>query len=424
MPSVGEPGGSIDGETARLIRILLCEEQDSWSEPRDAIPDELTWKGGEAATNAVITALASDTCWLVRQASATALGYIKSDAVVPALAKALGVDVDETVRLTIVKTLAEYKADAAGAVPALVEAATADVSRQVRRSAIKHLGDIAATAAVPALCGILALPCECVKRYCVCSELRTAAMLAVAQIGDRSSVPTLCELLARPGEKNSWYRREAAALKKIADPSAVSALTQALARETCAETRKEAAEALGRIGLEARPAIPTLVEALAADDENVRHEAAKSLATITELNKKAGGGVKAAAPDHWQGRDPEHRTLHVVDAEGIQFTTEPRDTFEKLSRWLGLGEVLLGWPNDESPSQVAIAEEAARRGMPIKRGTVRSYINQIEDRMGGVPILVAVQESGRASEFADGAKARLAVVRNALSARVRSLEGK
>ncbi len=199
---------------------------------------------------------------------------------------------DSDVRRLAAKSLAEMGTEAKAAAPALIVALKSDKDLFVRRFAAQALGEVGADpkAAVPALRGALREDRK---------ELVEAAILALGKLGP-TAVPPLVEALkggaASPG-KNSP--------KKGPAPT-----------DHTAFLRAKAAEALGQIGEDAKPAVPALVAAL--KDAGVRTEAATALGNIGPAAKEAVTPLQDAAADKANRRDKAFRQAALDAVKKIQ----------------------------------------------------------------------------------------------------------
>jgi HEAT repeat protein len=118
---------------------------------------------------------------------------------------------------------------------------------------------------------------------------RLNAALALGQIGPEAKLAIPALVAALDDEGRLTRVEVACALWRInKHPAAIPALLKVL-KERERGWRRQAAEALGRLGPGAKAAVPALVEALWDDDESVRQRAAQSLKRIDpEAAKKAG----------------------------------------------------------------------------------------------------------------------------------------
>jgi HEAT repeat protein len=139
-------------------------------------------------------------------------------------------------------------------------------------------------------------------------EVRRLAVEALVRIGE-SAVPALGEALKDQGE---WVRVGAAeALGRIGPEakSAVPALVEAL-KDQIVGVRRRAAEALGIIGSEAKSAVPALVEALKGQDAEVREGAAEALGRI-------GPEAKSAVPALGEALKDQDKWVRLRAAEAL-----------------------------------------------------------------------------------------------------------
>ncbi len=186
---------------------------------------------------------------------------------------------DDPLRIAAIRALGGFGREAAGAVPQLVRALGDDDPR-VRWFAIEALALIgpAAKAAVPAL--VEALRSHDLA-YALASEdsdalkdgpIRLIAAFALGRIGPeaRAAIPDLIAALSGP---DSRVRGEAARALGLIGPearAAVPALIRLVTRGTVAEVAERAAEALGRLG---SVAVPAVIEMLHDADPEVRETA-------------------------------------------------------------------------------------------------------------------------------------------------------
>ena len=163
--------------------------------------------------------------------------------------------------------------------------------------------------------------------------LRIAAMQALGSFGSAAApaVPALIRALGDPDLRIRWFAIESLALIGPEARAAVPSLIEALRSKDVADAgvlrgngvfmfgamddgpiRLIAAEALGRIGPDAKAAIPNLIAALSGPDSRVRSEAARAL----------GGIGPAAAP-----AIPE--LIRILTRGPIDHSTTRRTAFRK-----------------------------------------------------------------------------------------------
>ncbi len=106
--------------------------------------------------------------------------------------------------------------------------------------------------------------------------------LVVAQEGISSRVPTLIEALKDPDSDVGYGAAQALGRIGPEAKAAVPALIKALVDDPRNTVRSHAAQALGQIGPEAKAAVPALIEALKDENENVRNAADGALRKITD----------------------------------------------------------------------------------------------------------------------------------------------
>jgi len=174
------------------------------------------------------------------------------------------------------KTLGKIRASDAKLV--LIEALK-DKDHFVIGCAAEALADIGAKDAVPALIELLKDK----------ENFRRMVVYALGEIGDPSAIPALIEALK---DEEEWVRSSAAeALGKMRDKSVIPVLIEALKNEDDSdeEVISEAAKALGKIGPEAKDAVPALINVLNYEYGNVKQYAAEALGNI-------GSEVKGTIP--------------------------------------------------------------------------------------------------------------------------------
>ncbi len=280
---------------------------------------------GPAAKDAVpaLVLALEDGSWGVRANAACALGKIgsTSDGVIPALEACLD-DTGPLVRMDVATALVRLGKAETG-IPILMRSLK-DPSRTSERAEaarrLAHLGP-AAQPAIPALA-------EALKDEAEYARLGAAEAFAILGKPDEA-VPVLIDLL-RNGRELRMREYAASALGQIgpAAEAAVPALASAL--DTRDEDRREAAaEALGNIGPAAREAVPALSIALrnrkaglkrtapglvdfdyeGADSESARKAAAVALGKIGSEAKDAIPALREALKD-----DSAHVRRAAADA--------------------------------------------------------------------------------------------------------------
>jgi HEAT repeat protein len=199
------------------------------------------------------------------------------DAMVDALIKQL-TDPDSDMRRGAAKKLAELGKDAQTAGPALITAAKTDKDLFVRRFATQALGEVGADpkTAVPALSALLK---EDVK------ELTEAAIGSLGKMG-AAAVPALADVLKA---KSTTAKPKKGDKKTPATPDRTAFL------------RAKAAQMLGEMGADAKPAVPALIGAL--KDTAIRIDAATALGNIGPAAKDAVSALKEATTGKGNKKD-------------------------------------------------------------------------------------------------------------------------
>jgi hypothetical protein len=171
------------------------------------------------------------------------------------------------------------------ALPALADCAASDLNILMRLDAVGVIGSFRKTAAtaVPALAARLGEDAD--------MEVRQAAAQALGQIGQPECVAPLIEALAQ-GNDDVRYAA-ALALGAVGKP-AVAALEAALASPN-SDVQRYAAFAAAKIGADAAPCLPSLLELTAKKDELVRGNAADALGRMGD--KGVVPALKALAKD-------------------------------------------------------------------------------------------------------------------------------
>ena len=191
----------------------------------------------------------------VAAAAAFALGKIQATSAVPRLIEALG-HKDRLVRRGAAESLGRLGRAATGAVDALI-GLLEDEDWHVPHLAATALGRIGpeARAAIPALTAIVADERND-------TQLRHSAAEALGRLGPeaRAAIPALIETLSGESAHVAW---QAAATLGVFGGQAVPGLIEAFSSESSdRKVRCRAADALGRIGPDARCAAEALIEAL------------------------------------------------------------------------------------------------------------------------------------------------------------------
>ena len=276
--ALGEIGPRSRAAVTALIGALKDEETNVRCQAELALA--LIDPGAGAAVPALIEAL-RDKDKHVRWVAGKALARIGpgAKAAVPALIEALK-DEGENVRWMAGYALEEMGSDARAAVPALIEALK-DEDEGVRAEAAEALAEIDPNVrvAVPVLLKML----EDELRH-----RRSRAAAALGKIGPDVEAAVSAFIDASKDKRTHVWGNYA--LFKIASrPDTIPALIEAMGDEN-GDVREEAADALGRIGPDARAAVPALTKALSDEHEGVRYYAALALAAI---GPDAGAAVPA-----------------------------------------------------------------------------------------------------------------------------------
>lgn len=312
---------------------------------------------GPAAIPALTAALRQERHWYVRKAAAYALGALGVQAreALPALIEALA-DVDgDAVAPAAVEAIRMIDPESAtDAAPRLVEIAREQQSdeywRELQRrgtvpaqiprlaEALSGTRDLAAAPSAPLWVPLLA---ECLKNRR--EETRQWALKTLRKLGPAAApaVPALVEALghskmqaqaaAALGEIGPGAREAVPALRAMLQdrsPSLRSAAAQALAtiepapaagdvaafaaalRDPDPGQRIAAAIALARLGPDAAPALPALVEATRDEDSRVRHEAVKALGAM-------GPGATAAVSASVEALGDQDGTVSAAAASAL-----------------------------------------------------------------------------------------------------------
>jgi len=227
---------------------------------------------------------------------------------VPNLIEALE-DESTYMRVRAVEALGKIGPYAKAAVPALIET-LGDTSREnwnedlllwsgPALEAAIALGKIGEHAAVPALTKVLKDEKEVVS-------VRGAAAVALGTIGDKASVPILCKTLNDEKEVVSVRGAAAVALGTIGYEATLPFLFKISCTAENYEFREAAGFALRKIG---KSAIAFLVKALESEDNHIRYYAALHLGKI-------GPDAKVAVPTLIELIDDEYMGTMAIEALG------------------------------------------------------------------------------------------------------------
>ena len=239
--------------------------------------DTETPEPGERVVQAFISAMADPDASVRRQA-ARALGRVRGERALDALARALGADSDADVRSAAARALGRARRSEAAAALA---GALDDADAEVRRQAAWALGNIRSREAVQALVAAL---------RDTDPEVQDQAAWALGNIRDPAAMDGLRDALRNAGD---GARRQAAwALGNIRSREAVSALAGALDDED-PDVQQQAAWALGNI--RDASAVDGLVAALRSAADDARQQAAWALGNIRA--ERAVDGLVAALRD-------------------------------------------------------------------------------------------------------------------------------
>ncbi len=360
---VDERWASLRPVTAQDGRRTFTDLQDR--EARRRAVEELGRSGDERQVTPLVEALRGDRDFLVRSAAAEALGNLKSELGLPALAAALD-DVSPDVRAAAALALARLGRPEA--LPPL-RRRLQDAESLVRSAAAQALGKLGDAQALPELVRCLtdAEP-----------EVRTSVAEALGALGRREAVEPLLRML---GDSNLYVRSRAAmALGMLGDPRAIPAVSELLLDKE-RTVRASAAESLGRF--RDRQAILPLLEALRDREAAVRQNAAFALGKIGD--ETAADGLMDAM------RDEDARVrARAVDALGA--LTVPR-TLDAIVDSLRDGDALvrtlavqaLGNFKDDRATEALVQTLAADDAL-LRRRAVESLA-----KIGDARTLPAVQ---------------------------------
>lgn len=267
--AIGRFGGAAQVAVPQLAEAL--QDDDATIRAASARALGSIGPNAKAAVSALAAAL-DDEIGTVTIAAAEALGAI-GKAAVPALVERLK---DPNLNSLAATILGEIGPDAAAAVPRLVKLLSAD-DEATKTEALLALAAIGpnAIAAAPELLSLLNSKAK---------FGRGGAAYVLAKIGAKTAIPLLTQTINEEGY-DSLQMASAWALVTLAPDNAdfarlaVPHLTAGLSSKRSL-VRREAADALGRIGGPAEAAVPSLVAALNDPAPDVRAEAVVALAKI------------------------------------------------------------------------------------------------------------------------------------------------
>ena len=243
-----------EGRLAERLRQLAGAEERSWEDVLEAI--------------SLTQALAHPDPIVRLRAALQSPGTSTAE-----LLPALTAELDPAVQEVLVWALARQPDAAAAAIRLL-----ASPEARVRALMVRLLGKVRDPLTAPAIATALDDPDR---------QVVNAAVNALGRLGEPDTIPALADLLGSPLVKPLDLIETLAGFGE----QAVAAVAERLAAGG-AETRAQAAEALGRLGSAA--AIPRLAAALADDDREVRLAA---LLALGELGPEARPAVEEALDD-------------------------------------------------------------------------------------------------------------------------------
>jgi len=204
-------------------------------------------------------------------------------------------------------------------IPALIEAlryeGTFAIQERVRSHAAGALAErgTAAEAAIPALVQTIKTDPE--------YGVRLSSASALGSLGPKGA-EALRLLLHTIGDEDRWGVVHSLGKMGPLGAVAVSELVKVLKSDPDWKLRQAAAEALGRIGLDARAAVPALIRALRDENEHVRYHAIQSLGIMGPYARDAIPALKKALRDKYsEARKAAAEALKSVQgADGSQAT--------------------------------------------------------------------------------------------------------
>jgi HEAT repeat protein len=313
--SLGQVGPSAAPATAELIATL----KDASDTVRCQAAESLSRVGGPATevVNALVGQLA-DPNPALQLAVLRSLGALKQDAAsaTEALVPLLRAS-DEAVRQAAAEAIGQIGAMPPEALRQLTDALESG-DNLVRAQTAEVLGNIgeSAAAATPVLVEALADDND---------RVRAKAAEALGKLGE-SATDAVPELVRALKDQDNWVSALAAeALGEIGAASdgpaparVVSGLMRSL-RHTNPHVREKAAESLGKLGNDARPALPGLERAAENDQETaVRRQAIWALGEAGSLSDSGTRIVLAAIED-------PHPELRATALEALGKRAEPTD---------------------------------------------------------------------------------------------------
>lgn len=296
-------------------------------------------------------------------------------------------DPDPEVRRKTAAALGERSADAANVVPQLVERLH-DPQEEVREAAIDSLARLA-PASVAALIDLFGHPK---------SELRQRAARALGKAGAPAAraVPNL--IAALPDADLKLSREIVAALAGIGKP-AVEPLIQSLSSAP-PRGRPGAAEALGLIGADAAPALPSLRERLKDPDSKLQQAArtagrrirarTRPLAEMIAELKHEDANARAEAADELATLGPGAKEALPALLEGLKDLTDRKQPVVSLQQAIAAQ----GWA--AHPPLLALLQKGTR---PLWARAVPPLLRiSLVSPSESVPVLVATLRGPHAGE--------------------------
>ncbi len=214
---------------------------------------------------------------------------------------------DAEVRRNAAKALQHMGPEAKAAIPVLIEVLQ-DKDKLVRANAARALGKIGPEAepAIPALM-------QAIKDKVMIVRMGAASGLGGIGPKARETIPLLADALESPHEDHNVKREAAEALGKMGS-EAIPALVKAL-QNTQYFVRRMSARALGEIG--GADVVPALIKALQDDDRSVQVITAQVLGKIGPDAKEAIPALTRALQDeYYPVRTSATRALWIIRTGG------------------------------------------------------------------------------------------------------------